>query len=198
MTTPRNLILLTFIIGLYSCNTKSHQMTSEENSVSIIKNLAGQVYFFAPEFDSTTCEVSAACDCCTEDILFLNNSNFIHISYCLSEEQVFKGTYKIDNDKVYLKYDSLNIHIEYNWIHIEYNQDMKIDTIESAEKEYIINLQKTNFDNIILTAFTCNGQVFFKTDYDYGLLNKENSIDTYIQRLKDLDIWDKLNLNNLN
>jgi hypothetical protein len=188
MTTLRNIILSTFTIGLVACNTKTNDKRTEDNSVSTIKSLAGQVYFFAPELDTTTCEATGGCDCCSSDILFLDNTSFITISYCESDEQIFRGTYQIDYYKVYLHYDTLEIDKEYNW-------EMETDTTGAVKTEYFIKTQKTESNEIILTALTCKGQIWFKTgdkEISYGSLDKKTSLDKHIQRLKDQGIWDKL------
>ncbi|MCX7729519.1 MAG: hypothetical protein N2203_08620, partial [Bacteroidia bacterium] len=119
---------------------------------------------------------------------FLDNTNFITICYCVSDEQIFKGTYQIDKDKVLLQYDTVEVDIEYNW-------EMETDTTGTVKTEYFVKTQKTEANKITLTALTCKGQVCFKTgdkEISYGSLDKKTAIDKHIQRLKDLGIWDKL------
>lgn len=190
MTTLRNITLLTLLVGLFACNTKTNNNKAEDSSTSTttIKSLSGQVYFFAPELDTTTCEATGACDCCSSNILFLDNTNFITICYCEADEQIFRGTYQIDKDKVLLQYDTLEVDKEYNW-------EMETDTTGTVKTEYFIKIQKTEANKTILTTLTCKGQVCFKTgdkEISFGSLDKKTSIDEHIQRLKDQGIWDKL------
>ncbi|MDI9858065.1 hypothetical protein [Flectobacillus roseus] len=188
MITLRNLLLSIFFIGLIACNTKTSNLKTEVKKVTLIKNLAGKVYFFAPDLDTTTCEAFGACDCCTSNILFLNNKDFVTISYCVTDQQIAKGTYHIDNDKVYLQYDSLKVDIEYN-------METETDTTGKVEPEYFIRTQKREANKVVLTALTCKGQVNFKAgdkEISYGSLDKKTPIEDHIQQLKSLGIWYKL------
>lgn len=189
MTTLRNIILSTFFIGLFACNTKNNNNSTKYTSITTIKSLIGQVYFFAPELDTTICEATGACDCCSSNVLFLDKTNFVTISYCESDQQIFRGTYRLENDKVYLNYDTLEVDREYNW-------EMETDTTGTVKTEYFIKTQKAEANKIILTALICKGQVCFKTgdkEISYGSLDRKTSLDKHIQRLKDQGIWDKLN-----
>ena len=190
MTTQRNIILLTLLIGLFACNTKTNSNRTEDNSAltTTIRSLAGQVYFFAPELDSASCEAIDACDCCASNVLFLDDTNFVTISYCESDEQIFRGTYKIDNYEVYLQYDSIEVDKEYNW-------EIQTDTTGTVKTEYFIKRQKIEANKITLTASSCKEQFFFKTgdkEISYGSLDKKVNLDKLIQRLKDQGTWDRL------
>ena len=190
MTKLRNILLSTLLITFFACNSRTNSNKTHDNSASTttVKSLAGQVYFFAPEFDTTACEANGACDCCSSNTLFLDNTKFITICYCESNEQIFKGSYQIDNDKVHLQYDTLEVDKEYNW-------EIEAETAGTVKTEYFIKTQKTEANKITLTALTCKGQVCFKTgdkEISYGSLDKKTAMDKHIERLKDQGIWNKL------
>jgi hypothetical protein len=162
--------------------------TAEDSPALKIKGIAGQVYSFAPELDAATCAVVGACDCCSSKILFADNVNFIKIFYCESDEHIVKGTYRISADKVYLRYDTLEIDREYNW-------EMETDTTGTVETAYFIKRKTIEADEVILTALSCKKQVCFKMggkEPSYGSLDKEISARQYIQLLNDQGVWDEL------
>jgi hypothetical protein len=172
------------LIGLISCDPKADNQTAKDTSEAKLMNLAGQVFFFAPELDTTECVATGACDCCASHCLFLDESNFILISYCDSDEEYFSGTYKIDGNKVFLHYSDKKVVSE-----------LKEDMNEEIQDDYVVYSEKAEASNVTFTTFNCRGQMLLKIEDEidyYGSLDKEVVLDQQLQELKDSGVWEKL------
>jgi hypothetical protein len=73
-------------------------------SAQKVADFSNRLYFLAPEIDSLKCEVFAECDCCSDEICFLNNTQFIRLFYCLHNNSATSGTYKVLGNKLLLVY----------------------------------------------------------------------------------------------
>lgn len=185
-------LFLLLVVGLFSCNERNTdkpvQAIAEEETSTL--NLSGQVYFYAPELDATTCEAFGECDCCSGSFLFLNDNDFLTMNVCEANEWYCKGTYKIVNDNVVLTYDSLMVEKNYNW-------EMVTDTTGTVTTEYFIETSKTNAPISILTRIVCEKNICFKTDDEqitYATLDKNQKLTDLIKQVKDGGIWDKLEM----
>jgi len=177
-------------ITFFSCNTREKKVNLVINPKKevVINNLAGKVYFFAPKLDTLQCKSYGECDCCASTILFLDNTNFLTIYHCESDEEIVKGTYQIKSDKVYLEYDTLKVVKEYNW-------EKEADTTGTVKEEYFIKTLNSESSKSILKYLMCKEQVCLQTEDEeklYGTLNTETTLQEELQKLKDLGIWDKL------
>jgi len=178
---------LVFFSLLFSCKPFNDK-EKPGNKSPLNLELAGQAYLFAPDLDTTNCTVSGECDCCSSNILFVDDSNFIAIFYCVADEQIQKGTYNIKDDKVYLQYDSIEVNKNYNW-------DFETDTTGKVSTQYFIKKQKINPHQTTLTAYTCENQIYFKVndiETAFGILDKKESAATLIKKLRNDGVYEKL------
>lgn len=73
------------------------------------RSLAGKLYLFGPEFDSTNVQAVGDCDCCTADVLFLTDSSFLMIVYCESNSSFQKGKYRLNDKTLELSFDGKRV-----------------------------------------------------------------------------------------
>lgn len=177
-----------------SCNTQDKKMKTTENIKSTeqpTNNLAGHVYSFGPSIDTAKCEVLIECDCCSDDFLFVNDKDFIQIGYCMSAKYVVKGTYSINQDNIIINYDSLHYFTEAD-------NNYEIKTVSKGSSEYLINIEKRKPFTDTLKKFSCNGTYLYTIDYtiekSFGTVSTNDSINTYIDMLKNEGFWKKMNL----
>lgn len=192
MTKLNNIICSALISVLFSCCAQidNKQMIIENKKIQLT-SLAGQVYIYAPEIDTTTCKATGACDCCSGNIYFLNDSIFIKVDICESNIAYSKGVYRIKKDFVELSIDSLNIEIEYNW-------EKETDTTGKVMAEYLIKQSKTPTFTVKLTLLDCKNYICFITgDHQklYVTPDKDLNVSEFIGQLKKDSIWHKLEIN---
>jgi hypothetical protein len=175
---------------LLSCNNEDKRAElsyKPEAPIQVANKLSGHVYCFAPTIDSTKCTVIPECDCCSDDFLFLNEKDFIRISYCMAEQTVIKGIYAFEKNNLILKYDSLVYYTEND-------QSNEIRTIGKGKKEYLIKKEigKPSIDT--LTQFSCKEKVVYKNPKEetFGTISEKDSIQIYIDELKKVGFWNKL------
>lgn len=192
-----NRIKLTFLfflfaVVLFSCNerttNKSIQTTTRVKHP--ILNLSGQVYFYAPELNPNTCEAFGECDCCSGRFLFLDDTTFLTIDVCESDDWYYKGKYKIVNSTIVLTYDSLMVEKNYNW-------EKETDTTGTVTTEYFIKTSKTNRRTSVLTRIVCEKNNCFKTNDKrtiFATPDKKQKLSDLIKQLKEEGIWDKLEI----
>ncbi len=182
---------LIFTLVVFSILISCKPFTDKEKpgiKTALNLELSGQAYLFAPDLDTANCTVKGECDCCSSHILFVNDSNFIAIFYCVADEQIQKGTYNIKEDKIYLQYDTIEVNKNYNW-------DFETDTSGEAISEYIITMQKINPRQTTLNAYPCKNHIYFKIkdiETAFGTLDKNETAATLIKKLKNGGVYEKL------
>lgn len=188
------LICLIVSLVLFSCNSKREEQPSAPAEIAAkpVFTLSGSNYFFAPEFDAEICEGIAECDCCSWNILFIDDKNFITICPCESDESVYKGTYQIFKDKVILSYNTLAVDRTYNG-------EADVDTTGTVKPEYDIAVTERPVTTEVLKVMHCENKLYFTIEADkelsYGVIDKRYSLKQHIQILKDEGLWDKIQTN---
>jgi hypothetical protein len=202
---PENFWLLFLLPLAVSCNSGSGPVTDAESPMDTLSGnfhdqvsagetnnrtafLAGQVYLFAPELDTTTCTVSGACDCCLSNVLFLNDTEFIVVNYCGADDYVSQGTYRADGSTVYLHYDSLSVDKVYNW-------EAETSTAGTTPPEYSISTKKTETRTVALIAMACADEPVYRIDGEevyYGVADRDNPLNLHIGRLRESGVLEKL------
>lgn len=176
------IILITSLI-LFSCKTENKK-NMERGEI----DFANTVYYFTSNFDSTNCKVFSACDCCSENIVFLNESEFITISYCLGNEGYFKGNYVILDSTLQLNFNKFYVLNEYNW-------EYELDTTGTIKNQYNIKKLKCDERPKRLDIFFCKKEVCLKGRHEnqeyYGVIDTLQ-VEDIIGRMKKGGIWQNL------
>ncbi len=150
--------------------------------------LINKVYYFGPEIDSITCRINAECDCCTDDIVFLNQKEFVKVSYCMADKSVSRGTYQASGDKLILKYKG---------IFISRNIDMEWESKHQSSKKIKYNWEthKVNTFSDTMIKISCKQTVIYKYEGEeilYGRLDEKTRADKFVTTLKKEGFWTKL------
>jgi len=179
--------LLCFLI---SCNQQLKEKPLNEKLKSTVYeefSLSNKLYLLAPEFNSKTCESFGECDCCTSNYVFLDSENFISVDYCLEADTYYSGKYKIDNEKVELKYNALVVQKEYNW-------DSETDST-NTEPEYKFKTEKCKSFQSTWVKLNCKRKIYFKTldeKTQYVSIDKSKTSQNFLIELKKEGIIEKL------
>ena len=193
----RYLLSIFFLFGLFSCNkTESSQANNksllDSTNINRMTSLSGQVYFYAPEIDSLTCEAIGACDCCSGNLIFLNDSDFISMDYCESSTSYTRGTYHFLNNNLLTITDSISVVSEYN-------PAKEADITGKILPDYIVTDTTLTPYKQILKRISCKkNNCFLMGDKEtyYVTLDKKKSLGDYVKRLKDEGIWNRLKIKN--
>ncbi|RZJ69714.1 hypothetical protein [Flavobacterium sp.] len=174
---------------------KSVQNTEGKPSESTQKPLAiadvsGKAFSFGPEFNAETCEIIAECDCCGSDFLFLDDSRFVVIAYCLEGDSFLKGTYRIVGSKIEMTYEGEMIVQETNW-------EKEADSTKTEAPFYFEKAEPAPKKGLTLSRQHCNGdRLILKlegNENDFGA--EEGKLGQAIAQLKKSGIWQKLGSN---
>lgn len=193
----RHLILFIFIIGLVSCESPTSVSSDNSNHSDSIQtvspiSLAGQVYFYAPELDTITCKATGACDCCSGEFLFLNDSEFVSVDYCEFDASYNKGMYRFVDGDIEITTDSINVSRNYNW-------EKETDTTGKDLVDYFISDTLFSKNTLTLKRITCKNSICFvmgdKETY-YVTPNKEAILSESIDKMKRDKIWNRLKIKN--
>ena len=76
-------------------------------------SLAGKLYFFAPEFDSTNLVATGACDCCSANAVFLDDTCVVYVGYCDDGSTYSKGKYQLSEEGLVLNFDNIAVEKSY-------------------------------------------------------------------------------------
>ncbi len=177
--------LLLFILTT-ACSPKPEPLSDFQLSPT---DLTGKLYFFAPLLDTTRCLVTGECDCCTDNLYFVNDHEFVRDLYCMEKDQIHQGKYRIENGKLILDYAANTVNAEYNWAKDE-------DTTKRKAKEHLIS----RFDGPTFTdtieAQNCHGEFILfdkgKRGFFYGQIDKQQKPEAFELQLKNSRIWGEL------
>lgn len=154
-------------------------------------NLKGKVYLFSIEFDTTNCKVIGGCDCCASHVVFLDDKEFVTVTYCTGDERYTKGSYTINDTSLVLSYGNQCVLNEYNW-------EKEIDTTGTIKNEYNVKVEKRKPLSVIIDQFYCKNELCFKVgdeqEMNYGVQDTI-SASVFVEQMKQDGIWDKLNRN---
>src|SRR5690606_5515008 len=110
------LLLFVLFSGLISCRSASDVKQTDANLRYLLKEqLAGEGYFATPGYDANKCTEEGHFDFCSMELLFVNDSIFLHISNCMLNISIVKGIYKTDGDGIILKYGEVQVKRTYKW-----------------------------------------------------------------------------------
>lgn len=191
----RLIVSLVSFITLCSCESHSNvnfdQSSTTDSIPSLVPtSLAEQVYFYAPEFDTLTCEASGACDCCTGKFIFLNDSQFIWIDECMSDASYSKGLYRFEKGNLVITTDSICVSREYNW-------EKETDTTGKFLVDYIITDTLVSRSTQTLKRIMCKSKLcFILSDKETYYLSPVESAQPseFINNMKKDGIWKRLNV----
>ncbi len=160
MKFPYFLGILALALIAFSCDNSKPVRRNSARHVEIppANPYAGNVYFFAPKLDRYTCEVYGDCECCWDNLLFIDDYRFVRIYYCEADRDYRRGTYILRNDSVFLNYTSVEIEHELNW---DWDEDKVLDS--SDINGYTFTTTPVEELQDTLTTVDCNGSKRFKT-----------------------------------
>jgi hypothetical protein len=177
--------IISALIYISSCNGKSRSFGTED-SLANAHILAGKLCFFAPEFDSTTLEVTVACDCCSGHIMFLDDSNFLQIDYCEAGTSFTRGKYVLDDKNLTLNFDSITVDKyfpepdEADSSVLKTGGALYTTTIGQAYQRVY---KKQIYKNILI----------FTSKSAFAALEKNENTDSLMKSVRNEGIWDRLN-----
>lgn len=114
-------IYLIFIIGILISSCGQSNKTEEEvgkmtTTILEIDDLKGKVFEIGSQTHFTdTCAFYFECDCCSGELLFDSKLNFYYLDYCMSDQTLRKGSYKIENGQLVMNYGAKCVSKKYNY-----------------------------------------------------------------------------------
>ena len=128
--------------------------------------------------------VVADCDCCASNLAFVNDSVFIFESLCLEGDDYFKGTYFKFKSLIFLKFYPMRVSA------IHYPGEDKETTWEKERDSVfcsVLNFSTLKSEWVISASY-------YGEDTDYGMRNRSIPMRKYLNNLKSLGVWNRLEL----
>lgn len=172
-----NRVMLSIAIGCFigfsACSSGSRPAKFDARSVDV----AGKVYIWAPEIDTANKSVTGACDCCSGEILFLNQTDCIWLDNCEGTTSVAKGKYKRSIDAIELEFGK-TIASRY------FNPEREVDT--NAQPEYLLEKQMIKAWKIKLEPVVVDNTVYLRMRNGevYYAVPANETLDLRIEDLK--------------
>ncbi|MES2629581.1 MAG: hypothetical protein V4616_11485 [Bacteroidota bacterium] len=189
-----SLLLITLASACTGTDPVKETSTTPEQKDSIAAApYAGKVFFFAPKLDQVTCEVFGDCDCCWDNVLFIDDYRFVRIYYCESDKTYRRGTYTVRNDSVFLVYNSIEIGRELNW-------DYEEELIPDSTLPYGFSVSTDTIEDLVDTLFPvlCGDQKRLKTISEeeayFGQPDIIRPLKDYLKELQDDSIIARLSI----
>ena len=182
------LCLMLVAAGIFSSSCTNHDAAiPKQDSLAKTTNasLAGQLFFFAPEYDSTHFVATGACDCCSANTVFLDDSVFLYVDYCDEGCSYVKGIYHIRNDKLEMKFDSLTVEKTYSGA-------VGSDSIKNGLTDDTYSISASRFSNLSFSKTDYKGRILFTAHHQFGALDTGETADSLMKRVLAEGIWDRL------
>jgi len=184
---PTTLAFSLIVASVCFNSCKSHDAISPKQD-SLAKNpnqsLAGQLYFFAPEYDSTNYVATGACDCCSANTLFVDDSVFLYIDYCDEGCSYLKGIYRVQNNELSLNFDKVTVEKSYA------GSDVK-DSAGNLPPD-IYSTVYTAHDKQVYKKLDYKGRVVFTGSHVFGAIDTGGTAASFMKSVKTEGIWDRL------
>lgn len=173
-------------IALFSCGTGSssgyHNFAPAVLSKDPI-DLSNKLFFIGPQIDTLKMDIQADCDCCASNLAFVNDSIFVFESLCLEGDDYFKGTYFKFKELIFLKFHPITVSsIHYPGENIETTWEKASDSVSYS----LLQFSTLKSEWVISASYGENT--------DYGMCNRSISVEKYLDRLKFLGVYDRLEL----
>lgn len=167
-----------------SCSNQS-SVQQKTDSLHAQISMAGQIYSFGSEFDSTNLVATGNGDCSAASTLFLNDSIFLEIEYCEDGATYSMGKYRADDRLLSLIFDPVSVN-EY----FPVTEDTA--NVIPGKPTYRITLDKPQ--TRIYQRQEYKGVNLF-VNRDVGAPDKEKKYGEILKSIHDDGIWDKLHTN---
>jgi hypothetical protein len=96
------------------------------------------VFKYASKTDLEGCKFRLECDCCSSDLVFLNDSVFYLVDYCVEDASVIKGTYFITDGFLIIRSGNTSVHHLYNRSDMDDNSTNDYTVTDSIIKPFHI------------------------------------------------------------
>jgi len=156
------ILIILLVIACQSDPKESSIIKSESKSESVkekateskihltLSDITNKVFEIGSSTHFTdTCGFYFECDCCSGDLIFNSNLTFYSIDYCMSDQSVSEGTYKIIDNNLILNYSGICVSKLYNW-----ENEMDTSAVDFFIKDTISNSFSVKF-----TAELCNNKL---------------------------------------
>lgn len=85
------------VLVLLSCSKPAKQEVGDmvQLETQPAFSFQGKVFFLGPS--KKECQIYAECDCCTSELAFINENDFVLVDFCTEENVWTTGTYRADS-----------------------------------------------------------------------------------------------------
>jgi hypothetical protein len=88
-------------------------------SVGLLHNalsqpFSGQVYVMTDHFTTDRCRPQIECDCCSSDIVFITDREFVMVDKCMYNDSYYRGKYTVTKEDLTLMFDQFVVKETYN------------------------------------------------------------------------------------
>jgi hypothetical protein len=183
---PLSLFLIFAFLSLNSCNSHdTHPPKTDSLATNPNRTLAGQMYFFAPEYDSTHFVATGQCDCCSANAIFLDDSVCLYIDYCDEGCSYIRGIYHLQNGQLDIRFDSLTVDEIYNGT-------ITGDSTGSTPPEVNYSTSATLNNKLTYKKQVYKGRILFTAPKEFGAVDTTESPIEKMKEIQTKGIWDRL------
>jgi len=179
--------LFSAIVYLNSCTSPVQASFLQDSLLNVRNNhsLAGKLYFFAPEFDSTNLVATGACDCCSANAVFLDDTCFVYVGYCDDGSTYSKGKYQLSEEGLVLNFDNITVEKSYP-------ETDEMDSTGQLSTEFTYNTIIDSPSTLVFRKKDFRGRIFFRSDYAFGAVDTGGTAIEMMKSIRGQGIWDRL------
>jgi len=148
---------------------------------ALAQPFSGQVYVMTDQFTADTCRPQIECDCCSSDIVFITDKEFVMVDKCIHNDSYYRGMYTVTKEDLTLKFDQFVVKETYN----------------DKTKETKIEKRNLKIGSINFYITTCKTDNFALSRTDLKVLTKafkesSEKANQTIKELKKGEVWRQL------
>jgi hypothetical protein len=149
------------------------------------QQFSGHRYVMTEHFTTDTCRPQIECDCCSSDILFISDKEFVMIDRCLYNDSYYRGTYSVTKENLTLNFRQIVVKETY----VEETETTKVEKRNLKIVPFRFYITNCETDDFILQRTDL--KVLTK-----AFREKKENADGEIKELKKKDAWKQLFLHN--
>jgi hypothetical protein len=144
------------------------------------QTFSGQVYVMTEHFAAGKCQPQIECDCCSSDILFLSDKEFVMIDRCIYNDCYYRGAYTVSK----------------GYLTLTFNQFVVCEIYDDISEKTEIKKQNLNIDPARFYITNCDDTVTLQRT-DLKVLTKafkdsKEKAGMKINELKKTTAWEQL------
>ncbi|SFT40125.1 hypothetical protein SAMN05216474_0355 [Lishizhenia tianjinensis] len=149
-----------------------------------IDDLKGKVFEIGSKTHFTdTCAFYFECDCCSGELIFEPGMSFYYLDFCMSDQTLRKGNYKIENGYLVMNYGTKCVSRQYNYQNEIDTSAVDFFMTDTIVKEITVTYSMTLCENKIKLTNQHHEEVAIEVKSNFSESIKYLNSEGFLERI---------------